>query len=48
MAQSAKRRATYDDVLAAPPEKIAEVIDGELHVNPRPGGPHRRVECPRR
>lgn len=35
-----KKRATYDDVLAAPPEKVAEVIDGELHLFPRPAKPH--------
>ena len=26
------RRATYQDVLDAPPNKLAEVIDGTLHV----------------
>lgn len=35
-----KRRATYDDVLAAPPEKVAEVVDGELYLFPRPAKPH--------
>lgn len=35
-----RRRATYEDVLAAPPEKVAEVIDGELHLFPRPAKPH--------
>jgi len=35
-----KRRATYEDVLAAPPEKVAEVVDGELHLFPRPAKPH--------
>ena len=33
-------RATYEDVLAAPPEKVAEVIDGELYLFPRPAKPH--------
>jgi hypothetical protein len=28
--------ATYADVLAAPPEQVAEVIDGALFVRPRP------------
>ena len=28
------RRATYQDVLDAPPHKIAEVVDGKLHVTP--------------
>jgi Uma2 family endonuclease len=40
MADPAPRRATYDDVLAAPPHKVAEVIDGELHLFPRPAKPH--------
>jgi Uma2 family endonuclease len=40
MADPARRRATYEDVLAAPPHRVAEVIDGELVLNPRPGGPH--------
>ena len=30
------KRATYDDVLRAPPEMTAEVLDGELHLMPRP------------
>ncbi|MEM9458520.1 MAG: Uma2 family endonuclease [Myxococcota bacterium] len=37
---SAQRTATYDDVLAAPPHMIAEVIDGELRLQPRPAKPH--------
>lgn len=32
----AKRRATYQDVLDAPENVVAEVIDGELHTQPRP------------
>lgn len=40
VAKPAHRRATYEDVLAAPPDKVAEVVDGELHLNPRPGQPH--------
>ena len=39
-ADPARRRATYEDVLAAPPEKVAEIVDGELILNPRPGKPH--------
>jgi len=38
-----KRRATYDDVLAAPEIKIAEIIDGELLLSPRPPHPHARA-----
>lgn len=34
------RRATYQDVLDAPPDKIAQVVDGELILSPRPAGPH--------
>lgn len=41
---SAARRATYQDVLAAPPNQVAEVIDGELHLQPRPAGGHVRVQ----
>lgn len=33
-------RATYADLEAAPPGKLAELIDGELHVFPRPAPPH--------
>ena len=40
MADPARRRASYDDVLAAPPHHVAQVIDGQLDVQPRPAGPH--------
>jgi Uma2 family endonuclease len=40
MANPARRHATYEDVLAAPEHLIAEVIDGELHLQPRPASPH--------
>jgi Uma2 family endonuclease len=40
MAEPARRVATYDDILAAPPRAIAQLIEGELHVQPRPAGPH--------
>jgi Uma2 family endonuclease len=40
MGDPAKRRATYDDVLSAPPHRVAEVIEGELILSPRPAGPH--------
>lgn len=40
MGGPARRRATYDDLLAAPPHCIAELVDGELSVQPRPAGPH--------
>ncbi len=28
---------------AAPPEKVAEILDGELHLSPRPARPHTNV-----
>jgi hypothetical protein len=40
MATPAKRRASYEDVLRAPENTGAEVIDGELRLSPRPGKPH--------
>jgi Uma2 family endonuclease len=39
-AMNERRRATYEDVLAAPVEKVAEVVDGELYLFPRPAKPH--------
>jgi Uma2 family endonuclease len=32
--------ATYEDVLAAPEHQVAELLDGELVLHPRPAGPH--------
>jgi Uma2 family endonuclease len=43
MADPAQRRATYDDVLAAPEHMIAEIIDGELVRQPRPASLHARA-----
>lgn len=40
MGKLAKRTATYQDVLSAPPHKVAEIIEGELVLSPRPAGPH--------
>ena len=39
MASPKHRRATYQDVLDAPEHKVAEIVNGELHLSPRPGGP---------
>jgi len=36
----ARRRATYDDLIAVPEHLIAEIIDGELITSPRPAPPH--------
>ena len=38
--EPARRGATYQDVLDAPPHMIAEVIDGTLRLQPRPAKPH--------
>lgn len=35
-----RRRATYEDLLAAPPHQVAEVIAGELRLHPRRALPH--------
>ncbi len=35
-----KRKATYDDVLAAPEHKVVEILDGELFLSPRPASRH--------
>jgi Uma2 family endonuclease len=37
------RRATYADLEAVPPNKVAEIINGVLHVFPRPAPPHART-----
>ena len=34
------KRATYDDVLNAPEHEVAEILDGELVVSPRPAPRH--------
>jgi Uma2 family endonuclease len=40
MALPAKRPASYEDVLRAPPHMVAEIIDGELYLSPRPAKAH--------
>jgi Uma2 family endonuclease len=37
------KRATYEDVLNAPEHKVAEILDGELFLSPRPALPHARA-----
>ena len=37
------QRATYQDVLDAPPHKTAEIIDGALYISPHPDTRHCRV-----
>lgn len=43
MAIPAKRRATYQDLLAVPRNMVAEIIDGELTTRPRPAPRHARA-----
>ena len=40
MGKPARRPATYEDVLSEPPHQVAEIIEGELVLSPRPAGPH--------
>jgi hypothetical protein len=40
MTDPARRVATYEDVLDAPENKVAEVLAGSLYVHPRPAMPH--------
>jgi len=40
MAEPAKKRATYADVLSAPPDLVAEIINGALETHPRPSPRH--------
>ena len=43
MADAARRRATYEDLLAVPTHRIAEIVDGVLHTQPRPASRHARA-----
>ncbi len=36
----ARRRATYDDLVAVPDHLVAEILDGDLHTSPRPAPRH--------
>jgi len=38
-----RTRATYADVEAAPPNMVAELIDGNLRLQPRPAPRHARA-----
>ena len=40
---TAAARATYQDVLDAPPHRVAEIVGGTLHTQPRPAAPHARA-----
>ena len=39
------QRATYQDVLDAPSNKIAEIIDGKLYTHSRPAHPHNTAQA---
>jgi Uma2 family endonuclease len=43
MSDPARRHATYQDVLDAPDDKIAEVVNGVLHLSSRPRYKHQSV-----
>lgn len=43
MGEPAKRRATYDDLLAVPDHLVAEIINGTLVTMPRPAAKHARA-----
>ena len=45
MSEHAKpsRGATYQDVLDAPPQMVAEIVRGALHLHPRPAPRHTRA-----
>ena len=42
-AATVRRPATYQDVLDAPEHMVAELIDGALHLHPRPASRHARA-----
>jgi Uma2 family endonuclease len=43
MTKHARRPATYQDVLDAPADKVAELVRGDLYVHPRPASRHART-----
>ncbi|MEM1035339.1 MAG: Uma2 family endonuclease [Pseudomonadota bacterium] len=40
MADTAFKRATYEDILALPENVVGEIVNGVLHVQPRPAPAH--------
>ncbi|MDY0001113.1 MAG: hypothetical protein RBU30_07465 [Polyangia bacterium] len=38
--EPAGRKTTYTDLLSVPDHKVAEIVDGELVVSPRPAARH--------
>lgn len=43
MSETARRRATYEDLLRVPDHLVAEILDGDLVTAPRPASPHARA-----
>lgn len=43
MPPPARRRATYEDLAAVPDHLVAEIVDGELYVTPRPAPRHAKA-----
>ena len=43
MADPARKRATYEDLLAAPAHLVAQLLEGTLYTLPRPAAPHARA-----
>lgn len=43
MGNSTRKPATYEDLVAAPPDKIAELLEGELFLSPGPAPRHSRT-----
>jgi Uma2 family endonuclease len=41
--ETARRQATYEDLLQVPNILVAEIVDGELMTSPRPASPHARA-----
>jgi Uma2 family endonuclease len=39
MSSTVNRKATYEDLMAVPEHKVAEILDGELFASPRPALP---------
>lgn len=43
MGEAHGKRAGYQEILDAPQDMLAELVDGELHLQPRPGARHVRA-----
>lgn len=43
MTETAKRNATYEDIVALPENLVGEILYGQLHTHPRPAPKHARA-----